>query len=190
MTAGAFATGSRTFIVVLAVMAVVLLLVHWTVFVRVLIIGTPLALLGALASPGTVTGLLESFLSPDALVTSQYASAGGRGSGRLADLAPSLVQAQGHLPFGTGVGSRIVSGDAVNALILDDQYLSTLLETGLLGVLAMAALLFIPGIALLRRSRDAGSALLNSTSPSPWPARCSATPCPPSSSTPSPSSRP
>jgi polysaccharide biosynthesis protein PslJ len=140
--------------VMLAVMAVFLLVNHWTAFVRVLLVAVPLVLVGALALPGSVGSLLMNFLQPDELIASQYASAGSRGSGRLADLGPSLAAAQAHLPFGTGVGSRVVSGEGVNAPILDDQYLSTLLESGLLGLIAMVALLLTPVVVLLRRTRD------------------------------------
>jgi len=154
MVLGSFVTGSRTFVVMLAVMAVFLLVNHWTAFVRVLLVAVPLVLVGALALPGSVGSLLMNFLQPDELIASQYASPGSRGSGRLADLGPSLAAAQAHLPFGTGVGSRVVSGEGVNAPILDDQYLSTLLESGLLGLIAMVALLLTPVVVLLKRTRD------------------------------------
>ena len=154
MVTGAFLTGSRTFVVVIAVMALVLLLVDVLRFTRVVLAAVPLALLAAVLIPGAVRGVLDSFSSPSSLIDSQYAAAGGRGSGRLADVAPSLAQAQQHPLLGTGVGSRLISGPDANAFILDNQYLSTLLESGFLGLLAVLVMLVLPAVAMVRAVRD------------------------------------
>ena len=67
---------------------------------------------------------------------------GWEGSGRLADLGPALHEAKKTLLLGQGFGTRIVDdGPKKNAHILDDQWLQTLLETGVLGVFAWAWLI-------------------------------------------------
>ncbi|MCZ2822761.1 O-antigen ligase family protein [Modestobacter sp. VKM Ac-2977] len=150
MVLAAVLTGSRTFVVMVGVMMGVLLLLDRAVLGRMLVAAVPVGVVALLAVPGTVLNLVSSFTDPSALIESQYSSPGWRGSGRLADLGPSLVQAQDHLWFGTGVGSRIVTGAEANAQILDNQYLSTLLESGLLGLLALLGLLFGPAFMTLR----------------------------------------
>jgi hypothetical protein len=151
---GAFLTGSRTFIVMLFASGLLLLVLHWTLFVRVLMAAVPLTVAAAVVMPSKVLTLFDSLLHPSALVESQYTSPGWRGSGRLADLGPSLEEAGRNLFFGTGAGSRIVNGPGTNARILDNQYLTTLLESGIVGLLAMAALLFGPAFLMVRRFRD------------------------------------
>ncbi|MCZ2803680.1 hypothetical protein O2W18_01015 [Modestobacter sp. VKM Ac-2983] len=148
-------TGSRTLVVMLVVMAALVFFTHWTLFVRLLLGAAPFGLVAVLLIPGVVLGLVRSFLDPQELIASQYSSPGWRGSGRLADLGPSLVEAQDALVLGTGVGSRIIDGPDTNALILDNQYLSTLLESGLVGLLAMAVMLVLPAVVMVRHTRDA-----------------------------------
>jgi O-antigen ligase len=43
-----------------------------------------------------------------------------------------------HPLLGSGYGARIFHGEAANSFIVDDQWLSTGIETGMLGVLAWA----------------------------------------------------
>ncbi len=154
MVLAAFLTGSRTFVIMLVVMGGVLFFANWIVFTRALFVAAPLGLFALLLLPGTVLKLVGSFLDPASLIESQYASAGWRGSGRLADLGPSLVEAREAPILGTGVGSRVVTGPDANALILDNQYTSTLLEAGIVGLVAMIVLLFVPVGVMLRRYRD------------------------------------
>ena len=154
MVLAAFLSGSRTFVVMLAAMALVLLLLDWTVLTRVLVGALPFGVAAAVVMPGPVLTIVRSFLSPSSLIESQYASAGMRGSGRLADLVPAMSQAQQHPVLGTGVGSRVVVGPETNAMILDDQYLSSLLEQGFLGLAATLALLVVPAVVMGRCSHD------------------------------------
>ena len=94
--------------------------------------------------------MVLSFLDVDSLVASQYTSAGMGGAGRLADLEPAFREVAQRPFFGSGFGSRIVIGDEANAFILDNQFLGTLMETGALGVIGLAAFLLVPPIMLLR----------------------------------------
>src|SRR4029077_13781533 len=63
---------------------------------------------------------------------------GTYGSGRIADLGPGLHDAKQRLLLGQGFGTRLTdrAEERANAPILDDQGPGTLLETGLVGLLA------------------------------------------------------
>jgi polysaccharide biosynthesis protein PslJ len=135
---GAFATVSRTAMVMLLVM----LIAYWRfrpVEVRRLWpLVIPLLVVVHIALPGTLGTLKGAFFPKGGLVAEQSAGAGTYGSGRIADLGPGLHDAKQHLLVGQGFGTRLTDRgeEKVNAPILDDQWLGTLLETGLLGVAA------------------------------------------------------
>jgi polysaccharide biosynthesis protein PslJ len=87
------------------------------------------------ALPSTLGSLRASFFPKHGLIAQQAARAGTRGSGRLADLGPGLTESARHPVFGVGFGTRITDrGPKQNSVILDNQWLSTLLETGYLGL--------------------------------------------------------
>jgi hypothetical protein len=154
MGVGIICTVSRTSLVVLAVMAVVGVAARPALFKRLILIGIPAAALASMVAPGVVLIMIRGFTNPSSLIASQYSSAGFRGSGRLADLMPNLTVAMVNPFFGTGVGSRVVSGPGTNAQILDDQLLTTLLEVGMLGVLGVLVLFWYPIFRLWRFSRS------------------------------------
>jgi O-antigen ligase len=87
------------------------------------------------ALPGTLGALKESFFPPGGLVAQQQSQPGTIGSGRLADIGPSLQEWRGQPLFGEGYATRIVDPTVPGpqAEILDDQWLTTLLETGAIG---------------------------------------------------------
>ncbi len=147
---GVLSAVSRTAVVVLAVMFLVTLIFRPWLGLLLVAFGLPALVLGFLAVPKVFDTLLLSFLDIDGLVASQQTSPGFRGAGRLADLGPSLEQFVVRPFFGTGVGSRIVVGDEQNAYILDNQVLGSMLETGAVGVIGVAALTLIPLIMILR----------------------------------------
>jgi hypothetical protein len=147
---GVLAAISRTAVVVLGVMFLVTLVFHPRVAAVLFAIAFPLVLLAAAVVPKVFDKMVLSFLDVDSLVASQYTSAGMGGAGRLADLEPALREVAQRPFFGSGFGSRIVIGDEANAFILDNQFLGTLMETGALGVIGLAAFLLVPPIMLLR----------------------------------------
>ena len=147
---GVLSAVSRTAVVVLAIMFLVTLIFRPWLGLLLVAFGLPALVLGFLAVPKVFDTLLLSFLDIDGLVASQQTSPGFRGAGRLADLGPSLEQFVVRPFFGTGVGSRIVVGDEQNAYILDNQVLGSMLETGAVGVIGVAALTLIPLIMILR----------------------------------------
>jgi hypothetical protein len=81
----------------------------------------------------------------------------GTGSGRIADLGPSLSEwAHGNPFVGQGFGTRVTSqvGVAGGAQILDDQWLGTLLELGAAGFIGLMWL-YCRGVRLMgRRARE------------------------------------
>jgi hypothetical protein len=132
------ATVSRTAILMLVVEGLVFLWLRPRETKRLWPLLIPILALTHLAVPGTVGTLKDAFLPEGGIVAEQQSGANTRGSGRLADLGPTLDQ-WAESPFlGHGVGTRVVEDGAdQNAGILDDQWLGLLLDAGLAGVIAM-----------------------------------------------------
>jgi O-antigen ligase len=93
-------------------------------------------LVAHVALPGAIGTLSQSFFPKGGLIAQQEADAGGRGSGRIADIGPSMSQFERQPLLGQGFGTRVTDEGIANAAILDDQWLGTLLETGIAGVLS------------------------------------------------------
>jgi O-antigen ligase len=90
-----------------------------------------------LVLPGTIGQLRASFFPQGGLIAEQQSNPGYRGSGRLADVGPTLDEFVEKPLLGQGYGTRITGrGLDSNALILDNQWLKTLVETGAVGALA------------------------------------------------------
>ena len=147
---GVLSAVSRTAVVVMAVMILVTLIFRPWLGVTLISLSLPALFIGLVALPRVFETLVLSFLDVDSLIASQQTSPGWRGAGRLADLGPAMEEFARFPFFGTGVGSRIVVGDEQNAFILDNQVLGTLLETGVVGLLGLIALMVVPVILLLR----------------------------------------
>jgi O-antigen ligase len=71
------------------------------------------------------------------MVAEQAALPGYRGAGRVADLGPAMSAFKRQPLLGQGVGTRVTDQERANADILDNQWLGTLLESGLLGALSL-----------------------------------------------------
>ena len=146
-TVGAIATVSRTTVVMIIAMLIVglvlrarAILPYWPlVFVLPVVIH--------FAAPGALGGLYKSIFPEDGFVSSLGTGRAGQpGSGRLADLGPGY-DLWSESPFvGRGVGEQEIPPElppgAVQregiAIIFDNQYLSTLVTTGLIGLVALA----------------------------------------------------
>jgi polysaccharide biosynthesis protein PslJ len=152
MTLGAMATGSRTAIIMLATTLVVFFVVKRKQTVKMLPLLLPLLLVVQIAMPGSLGTFRAVFFPQDGLVAEEYDEAGQGGSGRLADIAPSLEEWARSPLFGHGFGTRLTSASdpQVNALILDNQWLGSLIEVGALGFIALAWLI-VRAIRLLAR---------------------------------------
>lgn len=155
---GTVASVSRTGAVMLLVMALMAAITVPRVIPRLAVAAVPAAVAVAAIAPTALKGIVKSFLAPTELLQAQYVSAGTSGSGRFADLADAFVGLRAHPFFGTGAGSRIITGPDRNAQILDDQYLSTALESGLVGLVALGCLTVVPTVVMARLARSAAVA--------------------------------
>jgi hypothetical protein len=136
---GAVSTVSRTAVVMLVVAFALFFALRWDDSKRFI----PFALaatigLSAVGVPGTLTtlrqGLAPSFIAVEQRSKETSLAAGGR----ITDLAPSVQEFRAKPLFGYGSGTRIVFGERANARILDNQWLASLLNTGLMSVIALA----------------------------------------------------
>ena len=152
MALGLLSAVSRTGIVVLAVMFLFTLLLRPRLALTLATIGLPIVALVGLVLPKLYASTVGSFLNLNSLLASQYTSVGLAGQGRLADLPGVFSGFVVHPWAGTGVGSRVVVGANANAQILDNQWLSSLLESGVVGVVGMIVLLAWPVIKMVRFS--------------------------------------
>lgn len=134
---GLVSTESRTAIIMAAAVLLVLLRLRARSIKRLWPALLPALVAIHFALPGSLGSLTSAFFPQGGLVAQQQSGAGTYGSGRLADWAPSIA-AWKHRPLiGGGIGTRITDkGPLQNANILDDQWLTTLLETGIAGVIA------------------------------------------------------
>jgi hypothetical protein len=86
--------------------------------------------------PGTLGAIRQSFMPQGGLVAEQQAGADTVGSGRLADLSAGLEVWQRQPLFGQGFGTQVVdlTAGGVDSNILDNQWLGTLIGTGIVGL--------------------------------------------------------
>ena len=154
LTLGVFGTLSRTGILMLAVIGIVYFQKRRKAAMRALPALLPAILVIGVAAPHTLGSLYSQFFPQSGLIAQQSAksdSAGGQvgqGDNRLARVGPDLATWAKAPFFGQGFGSRdpnpldAVQLHATLSGQTDDQWLSSLLETGLVGVLALVWLFF------------------------------------------------
>lgn len=165
ITLGALSSLSRTGVVMLAVTGVGFLILKPVATRRVWPLAIPLLVAVHFVMPGALGTFKQTFFPEGGVIADQQKMAGSCSSaGRVADLGPSLDEAAKNPAFGVGYGTRITTfenGVRPNACILDNQWLGTLLETGLLGVVAWVWLF----ARVIRRS---GKAAKEDDSPESW----------------------
>jgi O-antigen ligase len=137
---GALATKSRTGVVMLVVILVVMCVLQPQAR-RALPRLLPLLIVVHLAMPGTL-GTFRNTLLPHKIVAgetdAQAEFRSNYGVGRIGEWRPALGEWSQTPIFGQGLGTRITDlGPRFNAPILDDQWLGSLLELGVLGVIAL-----------------------------------------------------
>ena len=160
---GAFASGSRTAIMMLAAEVIVFLVLKpketrklWPALV-------PAIVLVHFALPGTIGGFKEAFFPKGGLIAQQSRLQPGwnpqLAGGRVRQIKPMLAEASGKPFFGEGYGTRISGFNEPdrNAPILDNQWLDNVLEVGFIGLGAWVWLFTIAVRALSRASRAAVS---------------------------------
>ncbi|HWH96192.1 MAG TPA: O-antigen ligase family protein, partial [Baekduia sp.] len=141
---GALATKSRTAIIMIVVILVVLSILK-PVEARRLVpkMVIPLLLVAHVAMPGTL-GTLKSTIFPSGGIVNAETNAdvswhSNYGKGRIGEWGPALQEWQLTPLFGQGAGTRVsdLEDPKMNAPILDDQWLWSLLELGVFGVVAL-----------------------------------------------------
>jgi hypothetical protein len=164
LLAGDFAGGSRTGLIAILVMVIVFLAMRPRETLKCWPALLPILIVVHFLDPGAIGGLYSSFDPQGGLVASESSVTYGPGgveenTSRLSRWGPELHKWKSYNPlFGEGFGTRItgntsltskagdfgdysfngqqaVGGSKDNAEILDDQWLGTLLETGVLGVI-------------------------------------------------------
>jgi O-antigen ligase len=143
---GDFAGGSRTGVIGLVMIVVVFIWLRPRETLRCWPALIPALVVVHFVSPGALGGLQAAFFPKGGLINQQTQTYVGRGgvtedATRLSRLGPSMHEFWQHNPlFGEGYGTR-VTGNLINgkpnpddnAQVLDDEWLTTFLETGLLG---------------------------------------------------------
>ena len=158
------ATVSRTAILMLVVIGLVFVWLRAREMKRLWPLVIPAVLAIHFALPGTIGTLRKSFFPAGGVVAQQRDA--NVGSGRVATLGPALDTEFAPNPIlGEGFATRITAPDEYvpvpNAPILDNQWLGTLLETGIVGVVALFWL-------FVRFVRRLGRAAKHDRSPRGW----------------------
>ena len=134
---GVLSTVSRTGVLMLVTLLLVFFWLRPSQMKRAWPMLLPVIVLTQFAVPGTLGSLKQAFFPAGGLVSEQEGMAGDcSSSGRVADIGPTL-DAVAIKPFmGYGFGTRVVTGEQSNACILDNQWLGTAYELGLMGFIA------------------------------------------------------
>jgi polysaccharide biosynthesis protein PslJ len=134
---GTLGTVSRTGVLMLLAIGVVFLVLRFRETIRFWPLLPVLLLAVHFAMPHTLGILKSSFFPQGGLIAEQSSDPQStRVQGRVAKIRPTLNQIKQDPLFGVGFGSQIITGPRTNALILDDQWLGTLRETGIVGLFA------------------------------------------------------
>jgi polysaccharide biosynthesis protein PslJ len=168
LLAGDFAGGSRTGLIAIVVMLIVFLWLRPRETLRCWPALIPLLIVVHFLDPGAIGGFYQGFFPQGGLIAEQSQTFNGVGgvqenANRLSRWGPELHEFSNYNPlFGEGFGTRITgktsltqkvtgpldysfngqgtpgTGSQDTAEILDDQWLGTLLETGVFGVIGWA----------------------------------------------------
>jgi polysaccharide biosynthesis protein PslJ len=137
LMAGTFATVSRTAVLMMVVATLVLLVLRFRETWRFAPLLIPMVVMVHFVVPGALGAVKYSLSPPGGLIAEQSNDEIVTGSGRVADIGPSLALFSEKPVLGYGYGTLQTSGADANARILDNQWLSSLLNVGLLGVLSL-----------------------------------------------------
>lgn len=130
---GLLATVSRTGIVMLGASGLVFFFLRRDVLKRLWVLAIPAFVVVHLVMPGTIGSLRTAFFPPEGIVAEQAGFTGRASSGRL---GPQFDVIREKPAFGQGYGTRVTTGPEQNSRILDNQWLATAVETGLVGMFA------------------------------------------------------
>lgn len=169
---GALGTLSRTGVVMALVVAIVFLVLRYRESVRLLPYAVPALVLVFVALPNALGGFYSAFFPKEGLIAEQsniVATNDIGATGRLGDIGPWWQEYRERPLVGQGFGSRItyrtddpaLAGAVRNARLLDDQWLGTMLEVGILGTLALSWL-------FVRSFRRLKAVARSDTGPTGW----------------------
>jgi O-Antigen ligase len=151
---GALATVSRTSIVMLLAASLTFLCLRPRQTMKAWPVLIPAIVVIQFSLPGVLGTLKSSFFPSGGLIAQQTAHPGWSGSGRLADIAPTLEEFEAKPVVGQGFSTRQPVKHP-DTQILDDQWLKTLVETGVIGALGWLWLFCRSIRRLARQSREA-----------------------------------
>lgn len=169
---GSFTTLSRTSVVMLMVILVFFVFLRPRRMARLWPALIPLALLTHFVLPGTI-GTLKGYFTPSGGLVQQQTVIHFHvdksnptwcdAAGRVSRIGP-MLHLVGQKPLvGWGYGTRVTGDDPrANTCVLDDQWLGTLVETGLVGIIAWWAVIigFVTHAARRARRDDSDDAWL------------------------------
>ena len=160
--AGGLATVSRTTVVMIVAMVLMALWLRRKAVARYWPLLFLLPVVVHFLAPGALGGIYKAFFPKEGLVTSLEGRAGQTGSGRFADLGPGFEIWSRSPLLGTGIGDQTVLSDLPPGatsdpdepdLIFDNQYMNTLVTTGLLGFVAVVWFVWGSVLKLARAAR-------------------------------------
>jgi hypothetical protein len=137
LMAGTFSTVSRTSVVMMFAASIVFLVLRFRETWRLSPLLIPMLVVVHVAVPGALGATKLAFAPPGGLIAEHEQTNVKGGEGRIADLGPSFALFREKPVLGYGFGTMQTSGPDTNARILDDQWLSSLLNVGLVGVLSL-----------------------------------------------------
>lgn len=152
---GTLSTMSRTSVVMLIVVAAVFFWLRPREMRRLWPAVLPALILVHFALPGTLGTLKNSFFPRGGIVAEQTGCIGCSGQGRLADVGPGIQQWKEKPFLGHGYGTRSIEPTQftiADGQILDNQWLGTLIDVGLVGGVAV---LWLYVAAIRRFAREA-----------------------------------
>ncbi|HEY7603502.1 MAG TPA: O-antigen ligase family protein [Gaiellaceae bacterium] len=151
---GAFMPIARTALVVAATMLLLALILRGRRLVRL----WPALIVAAVAlhfvAPGVLGAVYHAFTPQQGLVQDATGRAGLHGSGRLSDIDPGIDLWKTSPVVGIGRGNPLVGGQdggpaSQTSIIFDNQYMSTLVLTGLFGFVALVGFFVMTSSKLL-----------------------------------------
>ncbi len=159
LTMGALTSISRTGVVMLAVVVLVFLWLRRGPTLRLWPLLPVTIVVAYLALPNALGSLYSAFFPQGGLIAEQsnVVENNEAANNRLADLGPTLAEVADRPLLGQGFGTRVVTAADVpsdaNALVLDNQWLALLAETGILGVAALVLFFGSSFVKLSSRAR-------------------------------------
>jgi hypothetical protein len=160
LSIGILATASRTPILALIAVAIVLATLRPRAVLGVIPMLVPVALVIAIALPASIHSVKESFFPEGGLIkeasTLSYEADPTLAGGRIRQLGPMLREGSRTPIFGQGLGTRQTgfNNPLRNAPILDNQWLTNFMDIGLVGVVGWALLMAASVRRLARLSRS------------------------------------